>query len=149
MRLTASSTCGLIAATVLTACASGPKFAGIERPATGRSVLYLYRSAALPQGVNTFTTLVEPGINPIVDLKNGSWSRVELDPGRYEISAHGQVMPMVCSGASIDVEAGRVMFVRLKVTMRGDGYRNYQSCALARVGDADALAAMEGLARVP
>ena len=73
-------------------------------------------------------------------LKNGTWARLVVTPGRQRLNSTGQVMTLFCSPLSLDAAAGEVKFVELTVSMRGDGQgRTTQDCKLTSVAQALAL----------
>jgi hypothetical protein len=120
-------------------------FNGIKPAPAGKAVAYVFRPAAFPQAINRFSVRFDGGFAIPVELRNGSWARIVVDPGQYKITATGQVMFMTCAPAEVNLGVDEIAFVQLSVRMWGDGRQTNQSCALTSVKENDATRILVGL----
>lgn len=78
------STC-VLATLLLTGCASGPQFEGLEEPNSEESIIYYLREANFSGG-GVFYTIYENG-EPVTQLYNGGYYPHHTEPGDKHIEA--------------------------------------------------------------
>lgn len=84
MKRFAFSTC-ILATLLLSGCASGPQFAGLEEPNPDESIIYYLRAKRVA-GSGVFYTIHENG-KPITKLYNGGYYPHHTEPGDKHIEA--------------------------------------------------------------
>ena len=111
----------IILAGALSACATGEKFVGLEKPDEGKSRVYAYR---------TFD-LLQSGIYPSIHLdsklvgklKNGGYFSFSVSPGMHTVSLSGDFLQWHYKDHSfpVAIEPNKTYFYRLK-TISNTGY---------------------------
>jgi hypothetical protein len=138
---------GIALASLLTACATGPAFTGVEPPPHGHGVVYLYRLSAFVQGGNIYSIAMSPGAETL-KLRNAGWLKVNLPPDVYRLGAVDQFGYLRCRPMLLDVQAGHILFVKLSVDLRTVAADRFaHSCHLSQVPAESALPEITGLAR--
>lgn len=145
-RVSAWGTC-LIAASLLSACATGPAFVAAQAPREGHAVVYVYRqSHLLGAGVKHGVAIDH---RPVGTLVNGSHLRSELAVG-------DQFVDLLAQGCSrlaqpLLLRAGDTAFVQLALTNKtialGGRYYYDYGCELHRRSASEALPLIAGLPR--
>ena len=70
---------------LLSGCASGPKFSGLEEPQPDESIIYYLREPSIA-GATVFYTIYENG-EPVTRLYNGGYYPHHTNPGEKHIEA--------------------------------------------------------------
>ena len=136
----------LVAAALLSACASGPKFAAPESPSSDKAVLYIYRAGGFYGAVLKHTARVAG--SPVGTLVNASYLRTTVDAGA--------VAPVQLEGcgalAQLTPSAGNTYYVQASITNKntvsgGGNVTIHLGCVLAQRTQAEALPVITGLSR--
>lgn len=147
VRLAPQATIFVLIAALAGCAASGPPFAGPEKPASGGAMLYLYRPSAFVQSGNVYAVSFVPSAQTL-KVRNGSWVQAGLPPGRFRLDAVDQFGAMRCGALSLELVAGETAYAMLDVSLRGDGSgRNVHGCQIVRATPEKALHSMAGMPR--
>ena len=115
----------LLLVLVLSGCSTtphGPTFSPVQHISPGKALVYFYRPNMFRGGRATFRVYVNDGL--IVEMKNGGYYPLIVDPGKLRISTKmkptfGYVLEAIVTlGETIDIdaEAGVRYFVKVDFT---------------------------------
>lgn len=137
---------GLLAVSMLSACATGPAFQAPERVPADQAQLYVYRPAKLYGGGNSHRITID-GQGESLSLPNASWQRVLLAPGTHTVLVRDVFGMMTCGPAPLQITltAGQTTYVVNVVGTTQGLNRLYIGCSVAERDEKQALGELAGL----
>ena len=98
-------------------CASGPLFSEAVPPSAGKAQVYVFRPMVMAGGGMSHKVMIDG--KRFATLPNGSWLRVELEPGPHVLQIEDYIGLMRCGPypTTFDLSADQTVFIENEVRM--------------------------------
>ncbi len=147
-RMGRARTAGVMALTVmLSGCATGPSFVGVETPPEGLGQIYLYRPWQFLGSAASMKVILD-GARTESTLPNSSWERLTVKPGQHGLGLTEYLNTFSCGGVQVEVGIGQTVFVGVDFsTITPIGTQAYLVCKMELRQELTAIRDIAGMRR--